>query len=91
MDKDEAIERYRRLTYKLAKAVGTLAEIREQMTYVNSQMEWDGMFELNFDTALKELAVVQSAAVVYMLEDEFRRSDIEELRRNADALDQADD
>lgn len=71
MNTNDAIEQYRELTYKLAKAVSQLSYIRDRMNYINTQMEWDGLFEVNFDTALRELAEVESAAIIYTLEDEF--------------------
>lgn len=52
-------------------------------------MEWDGLFEIDFDNALKALANVESAAIIYSLEDDFRQSDIEQLRQQADALEKS--
>ena len=45
------------------------------MNYINTEMEWDGLFEVNFDTALRELAEVESAAIIYTLEDEFENDE----------------
>jgi len=58
MTKEEAIETYEELTYDLAKAVGKISDIKERMSYVNDQMGWDGMFELDFENALAKLADV---------------------------------
>ena len=75
MNIEDAIEDYRKLTYKLAKAVSQLSYIRDRMNYINTEMEWDGLFEVNFDTALRELAEVESAAIIYTLEDEFENDE----------------
>ena len=75
MNTEDAIEDYRKLTCKLAKAVSQLSYIRDRMNYINTEMEWDGLFEVNFDTALRELAEVESAAIIYTLEDEFENDE----------------
>lgn len=72
MNTEEAIQDYKELTYKLAKAVDQLAFIKERMDYINNEMKWDGMFEIDFSNALVSLAKVESAAILYTFEDEFR-------------------
>jgi len=46
------------------------------MEYINSEMKWDGMFEIDFDKAMVSLAKVQSAAILYSLEDEYDNKDV---------------
>lgn len=90
MTKEKAIDDYRKLTYDLAKTIGKLKFIKDRVSFINQEMEWDGMFEISFAEALEKLAVVQADMVVYSFEDKFRSTDIEELRRTADALESAD-
>lgn len=79
MTNEEAIEKYEKLTYDLAKLVSRMSDIYEQVKYVNSEMKWDGMFECDFETALAKLANVESAMITYSMEDKFKESDIKEL------------
>lgn len=86
-NEDEAIQEYEELTYSLAKEVAKLNEIRQRMRHINESMGWDGMFELDFDEAMVNLANVEAAAITYTLEKKYRENDIKQLREQADALD----
>ena len=79
MTKEEAIAKYEKLTYCMAKNVAKMSEIYEQVKYINREMGWDGMFECDFGEALEKLANVESAMITYSMEDKFKQSDIEEL------------
>lgn len=86
MTTKEAVSDYKELMFKIAKAVDQLGYVRERMHYINEQMGWDGMFELNFDTALRELAIVEAAAITYSFEDEYRSKEIANYESQLNAL-----
>ena len=52
MKSEEAIAKYEKLTYDLAKLVSKMSDIYEQVKYINREMGWDGMFECDFGEAL---------------------------------------
>lgn len=86
MKKQEAINNYEKMTYDLAKSVAKISDIYQKVKYINEQMNWDGMFEVDFGEALEKLANVQSAMITYSMEDKFRKSDIESMESNLNAL-----
>ena len=79
MNKNDAIKKYEKLTYDLAKSVSKISDIYGQIKFINNQMDWDGMFECDFGEALEKLANVQAAMITYSMEDRFRESDIEDM------------
>lgn len=79
MNKNDAIEKYEKLTYDLAKSVSKISDIYDRIKFINNQMGWDGMFESDFGEALEKLANVQAAMITYSMEDKFRESDIEDM------------
>lgn len=86
MKEQEAIKDYEKLTYDIAKSVAKLSDIYQRVKYINNRMDWDGMFELDFGEALEKLANVQAAMITYSMENKFRKSDIESLELNLNAL-----
>ena len=80
MTEKEAVSKYEKLTYDLAKNVAKMCDIYEQVKYINSEVGWDGMFECDFGTALEKLANVESAMITYSMESKFRKSDIDDLK-----------
>ena len=78
MKSEEAIAKYEKLTYDLAKLVSKMSDIYEQVKYINREIGWDGMFECDFGEALEKLANVESAMITYSMEDKFKQSDIDE-------------
>lgn len=86
MTNEEATAEYEELTYDLAKVVSKLDTIRQRMKYINSQMGYDGMFEIEFDEAMVSLANVESAAICYTLEEKYRDRDLKMYRDEAKAL-----
>lgn len=79
MNKKDAIKDYEKLTYDLAKSVSKISYIYERIKFINSQMNWDGMFECDFSEALEKLANVQASMITYSMEKKFRKSDIEDM------------
>lgn len=79
MNKKDAIKDYEKLTYDLAKSVSKISYIYERIKFINSQMNWDGMFECDFSEALEKLANVQASMITYSMEEKFRKSDIEDM------------
>ena len=79
MNKKDAIKDYEKLTYDLAKSVSKISYIHERIKFINSQMNWDGMFECDFSEALEKLANVQASMITYSMEEKFRKSDIEDM------------
>ena len=79
MNKNDAIKKYEKLTYDLAKSVSKISDIYGQIKFINNQMDWDGMFECDFGEALEKLANVQATMITYSMEDKFRESDIEDM------------
>ena len=58
MKQEEAIEDFKKLTYDLAKTISKLIFIKERTDYIVNAMDWDGLFEIDFSTALEKLASV---------------------------------
>ena len=79
MNKNDAIKKYEKLTYDLAKSVSKISDIYGRIKFINNQMGWDGMIECDLSEALEKLAVVQAAMVTYSMEDKFRESDIKDM------------
>lgn len=79
MNNKDAIKDYEKLTYDLAKSVSKISYIYERIKFINSQMNWDGMFECDFSEALEKLANVQASMITYSMEEKFRKSDIEDM------------
>lgn len=79
MNKKDAIKDYEKLTYDLAKSVSKISYIYERIKFINSQMNWDGIFECDFSEALEKLANVQASMITYSMEEKFRKSDIEDM------------
>ena len=48
-------------------------------------MDWDGLFEIDFSTALEKLASVQAAMVTYSYEDDYHESDLNDAKRLVEA------
>lgn len=71
MNEHTAISDYQKLNYDLAKLIGKLAHIKDRVSYINTAMNWDGLFEVDFSAALEKLASVQSSMTIYAYEDEF--------------------
>lgn len=86
MNTKEAVKDYRLLTYDLAKIIGRLKLIKDRVEYINQKMEWDGMFEISFSSAMENLADVQAAMTVYAWEDEYRDRDIRSTKSELDVL-----
>lgn len=86
MKKVDAIKDYEKLTYDLAKSVAKISDIYNRVKYINSCMNWDGMFECDFGEALEKLANVQSAMITYAMEDKFREDDIKNMEKSLNAL-----
>lgn len=86
MKTNEAIKDYKELTYDFAKHLDKLAYIKDRVEYINHEMNWDGMFEIDFDKAMTYLAKVQAAMVLYTMESDFRERDIRQYEQEAKAL-----
>lgn len=71
MTEKEATETYEKLTYDLSKHLACLHVLYERAKYVNSEMEWDGMFECDFEDALSKLGNVLAACVTYTFESKY--------------------
>ena len=85
MKQEKAIEDFKKLTYDLAKAISKLAFIKERTDYIVNIMDWDGLFEIDFSTALEKLASVQAAMVTYSYEDDYHEDDLNDAKRLVDA------
>ena len=75
MTEKEATERYEKLTYDLAKHLASLHVIYDQAKYINSEMEWDGMFECDFEDGLSKLGNALAGCVTYTFEPKFEKDD----------------
>ena len=85
MKQEEAIEDFKKLTYDLAKTISKLIFIKERKDYIVNAMDWDGLFEIDFSTALEKLASVQAAMVTYSYEDDYHESDLNDAKRLVEA------
>ena len=85
MKQEEAIEDFKKLTYDLAKTISKLIFIKERTDYIVNAMDWDGLFEIDFSTALEKLASVQAAMVTYSYEDDYHEDDLNDAKRLVDA------
>ena len=85
MKQEEAIEDFKKLTYDLAKTISKLIFIKERTDYIVNAMDWDGLFEIDFSTALEKLASVQAAMVTYSYEDDYHESDLNDAKRLVEA------
>ena len=88
MKQEKAIEDFKKLTYDLAKTISKLAFIKERTDYIVNAMEWDGLFEIDFSTALEKLASVQAAMVTYSYEDDYHEDDLNDAKRLVDAYEE---
>ena len=88
MKQEKAIEDFKKLTYDLAKTISKLAFIKERTDYIVNAMDWDGLFEIDFSTALEKLASVQAAMVTYSYEDEYHESDLNDAKRLVEAYEE---
>ena len=88
MKQEKAIEDFKKLTYDLAKAISKLAFIKERTDYIVNIMDWDGLFEIDFSTALEKLASVQAAMVTYSYEDDYHEDDLNDAKRLVDAYEE---
>lgn len=86
MKESEAIRVYEENAYDIAKCVRTLNDIKDRLAYVNEQMNWDGMFMMDFSEAIEKLAVVLGSAVEYTLEGKFRDREIKVAEDRAKCL-----
>ncbi len=94
IDKDaesKAICDYRKMSYDLAKIIGRLSDIYDRMQFIDQQRGWDGMHEIDFEKALALLGRVQAATVIYSLEQEYLKDDVEQLKRNLAAYETVKD
>lgn len=71
MTEEEAIEKYEKITYDLSKHLACLHVLYDRVKYINSEMEWDGMFECDFEDALSKLGNTLAACVAYTLESKY--------------------
>jgi len=84
MTQKEAVSEYERLTYDLSKHMSCINDIYSRCHHINEEMGWDGMFEIDFEDALRKLGNVLAACVCYTLEDKYEknksssRSDLED-------------
>lgn len=88
MKQEKAIEDFKKLTYDLAKTISKLAFIKERTDYIVNAMDWDGLFEIDFSTALEKLANVQAAMVTYSYEDDYHEDDLNDAKRLVDAYEE---
>ena len=88
MKQEKAIEDFKKLTYDLAKTISKLAFIKERTDYIVNAMDWDGLFEIDFSTALEKLASVQAAMVTYSYEDDYHEDDLNDAKRLVDAYEE---
>ena len=88
MKQEEAIEDFKKLTYDLAKTISKLIFIKERTDYIVNAMDWDGLFEIDFSTALEKLASVQAAMVTYSYEDDYHESDLNDAKRLVEAYEE---
>ena len=88
MKQEKAIEDFKKLTYDLAKTISKLAFIKERTDYIVNTMDWDGLFEIDFSTALEKLASVQAAMVTYSYEDDYHEDDLNDAKRLVDAYEE---
>ena len=88
MKQEKAIEDFKKLTYDLAKTISKLAFIKERTDYIVNAMDWDGLFEIDFSTALEKLASVQAAMVTYSYEDDYHESDLNDAKRLVEAYEE---
>lgn len=88
MKQEKAIEEFKKLTYDLAKTISKLAFIKERTDYIVNAMDWDGLFEIDFSTALEKLASVQAAMVTYSYEDDYHESDLNDAKRLVEAYEE---
>ena len=88
MKQEKAIEDFKKLTYDLAKTISKLAFIKERTDYIVNAMDWDGMFEIDFSTALEKLASVQAAMVTYSYEDDYHEDDLDDAKRLVEAYEE---
>ena len=79
MDINEATERLEEKTYELAKLISKLKNIKDEMEYIMNDMQWDGMYLSDFETALEKLAYVMSESTIYSLEDKYLKHDVNAL------------
>ena len=88
MKQEKAIEDFKKLTYDLAKTISKLAFIKERTDYIVNEMDWDGLFEIDFSAALEKLASVQAAMVTYSYEDDYHEDDLNDAKRLVDAYEE---
>ena len=88
MKQEKAIEDFKKLTYDLAKTISKLAFIKERTDYIVNAMDWDGLFEIDFSTALEKLASVQAAMVTYSYEDDYHEDDLNDAKRLVDTYEE---
>ena len=88
MKQEKAIEDFKKLTYDLAKTISKLAFIKERTDYIVNAMDWDGLFEIDFSTALEKLASVQAAMVTYSYEDDYHEDDLNDAKRLVEAYEE---
>ena len=90
MNKNDAIKKYEKLTYDLAKLVSKISDIYGRIKFINDQMGWDTLIECDFAEALEKLAIVQASMITYSMEDKYRKSDIKDMESSLKFLKEAE-
>ena len=71
----EAVSEYEKMAYDLSRYLSCMNDIYSKCHDINEEMGWDGMFEIEFEDALRKLGNVLAACVCYTLEDKYGKKE----------------
>lgn len=71
MTEEKAVKEYEKISFDVARHVSCLNDLYDKVHSINEEMGWDGMFEIEFEDALRKLGNVVAACVIYHLEGKY--------------------